>query len=251
MKNNNIRPTGNKGNAQLDRMRSLMGVAMINEGFTNSVLELTKIGPDGKAYGIVRENHKYFIKISNKTKNVVVEDFSYIGGLKNKTLKCYDSYSQATKQLNLEFHSLNEALSKNETINILKNDDLNESFESYSEAPKSSQPDTLLGTVKSVGQNDGHDDEIIGDAGEEGNPDVDTPPVIEEDDNQLPAPPDEIHMGKDGKMTDVYNEEVELTETEKAIDAIIRELAESTNGLKMTKAINNIKKGEDSSKKKV
>lgn len=257
MKNNNIRPTGLKGNDQTNRMRKLMGMAPINENTKNSVVELTKMGPDGKVYGIVRENHKYFIKVTNKKQNLVAENFMYIGGLKNKTDKSYDSYSQATKQLNLKFLSLNEALGKTETINVLKNDNLlSESFDSYSEKPKGSQPDTPLGTVKDEGKNDGHEEEIIGDEGETGNPDVDTPPVVEEgDDNQLPAPPDEIHMDKDGKMTDVYNEGIELTESEIAIDNIIRELrGEELNEnqkLSITTAIHKIKEGEESSKKKV
>jgi len=235
MKKNNIRPTGLKGNDQIDRMKSLMGVSPIHENTKTSVVELTKIGPDGKVYGIVRENHKYFIKISDKTSNLVAEDFNYIGGLQNKSENVYSSYSQATKHLNLKFISLNEALGKTDVINVLKNDNLlSESFEAYSEAPKPSQPDTLMGTVKSVGKNDGHDKEIIGDEGEEGNPDVDTPPVVEEDESE--------------------NEDVELTESEKAIDNIIRVLKGNVinegKKLKISTAINNIKKGEDSSKKK-
>tara|TARA_R110000851_G_scaffold172952_13_gene319264 strand:+ start:809 stop:1492 length:684 start_codon:yes stop_codon:yes gene_type:complete len=227
MKNNNINPIGNKGNAQVNRMKSLMGMSPINENTNNSVIELTKVGPDGKVYGIVRENHTYYIKTSTKKKNLVVENFDYFGGLKNKTLKSYNSYSKAVKQLNLEFISINEALNKSGNINILENDALSESFESYNEAPKPSQPDSPLGTVKDIGKNEGHDDEIIGDEGEDGNPDVDTPKVVEE------------------------GQSIELTETEKAIDNIIRELNESSSGLKITKAIMNIKKGELSSKKKV
>lgn len=237
-KDNNIRPTGLKGNDQVNRMRSLMGVTPIHENTKTSVVELTKMGPDGKVYGIVRENHNYFIKVTNKKQNLVAEDFMYIGGLKNKTDKVYESYSQATKQLNLKFLSLNEALGKTERINVLENDNLlSEQFESYSEKPKPSQPDTTLGTVKTIGKNDGHDEEIIGDEGEEGNPDVDTPPVVEED--------EEI-TEEDG---------VNLTESEKAIDNIIRELRGETltenQKLSITTAINKIQEGQNSSKKKV
>jgi len=236
-KYNSVKPTGLKGNDQVSRMRSLMGMAPVNENTNRSVVELTKKGPDGKVYGIVRENHKYFIKISDKTENLIAEDFNYIGGLQNKTDKSFDSYSQATKQLNLKFISLNEALGKSDVINILKNDNLlSESFESYSEKPKSSQPDTTLGTVKEIGKNDGHEEEIIGDEGEDGNPDVDTPPVVEEGETET------VDEGDD----------VELNETEKMIDRIIREIKEEeTNKLKITTAIGKIKEGEQSSKKKV
>jgi hypothetical protein len=245
--NNNINPTGLKGNDHLSRMRSLMGVAPITENTRTSVVELTKTGPDGKVYGIVRENHKYFIKITNKKQNLIAEDFRYIGGLQNKTEKAYDSYSQATKQLNLKFLSLNEALDKTEQINVLQNDNLlAESFDSYSEKPKSSQPDTTLGTVKDEGKNEGHDDEIIGDEGETGNPDVDTPKT-ENDADVVPK-------GDDGDPYVEDGDAVELTENEKAIDNIILELkAETLNENKpsITTAIHKIKEGEESSKKKV
>ena len=100
---NKIRPTTLKGNDQINRMKGLMNITPINEDTKTSVVELTKRGPDGKVYGIVRENHKYFIKVTDKSNDLVAEDFSYIGGLQNKTDKAYDSYSQATKQLNLKF----------------------------------------------------------------------------------------------------------------------------------------------------
>lgn len=245
MKRNNIRPNGLKGNDQVNRMRSLMGMSPINENTNRSVVELTKKGPDGKVYGIVRENQTYFIKVSDKTENLVAEDFNYIGGLKNKTDKSYTSYSQATRHLNLKFISLNEALGTSTKTNILENDNLLEgSFESYSEKPKGSQPDTTLGTVKDEGKNDGHDDEIIGDEGETGNPDVDTPKT-ENDADVVPN-------GEDGDPYVENGEAVELTETEKMIDKIILELRESdSEKLSMATAINKIKEGEESSKKKV
>ena len=196
-------------------MRSLMGMAPINETTSRSVVELNKLGPDGKVYGIVRENHEYYIKIAVNKPNLIAEDFKYIGGLQNKKEVVYESYAKAIKQLNLKFISLNEALGNVGEINTFKNDNLlNESFESYSEAPKSSQPDTLMGTVKSPGKNDGHEKEIIGDEGEEGNPDVDTPKTV----NDADVVPD----GEDGDPF-VEDADVELTEGEKAIDKMILE----------------------------
>jgi hypothetical protein len=244
MRNNNIKPTGLKGNSQINRMKKLMGVSSINENVKTSVVELTKMGPDGKVYGIVRENHKYFIKITNKKQNLIAEDFMYMGGLKNKSEEVYESYAKATKHLNLKFISLNEALDKDGSINVLKNDNLlSESFESYNEKPKASQPDTPLGTVKDEGKNDGHDTEIIGDSGETGNPDVSTPPVVKEEDIDENA--DEI----------TEEDSVDLTESEKAIDNIIRELRGETltegQKLSISTAIHKIKEGEQSSKKKV
>ena len=119
-----VRPTGLKGNEKLNRMRELMGGAPLNEDVKNSVVELTKLGPDGKVYGIVREGHNYFIKITNKTSNILSEDFNYIGGLMNKTSEAYPSYAKAIKQLNLKFMSLNEALGKSGNFNVFEDDNL-------------------------------------------------------------------------------------------------------------------------------
>ncbi len=65
-KGNNIRPVGLKGNDKLNRMKELMGSTSINEDTKRSVVELTKEGPDGNIYAIVRENQEYYIKISEK-----------------------------------------------------------------------------------------------------------------------------------------------------------------------------------------
>ena len=54
-----------QGKEAVNRMLELMGKQSVNENTKSSVVELTKIGPDGKVYGIVRENHEYFIKVTN------------------------------------------------------------------------------------------------------------------------------------------------------------------------------------------
>lgn len=119
-----INPVGLKGYEINERMKQLMGIAPINENKTSYVIELTKVGPDGKAYAIVRENHLYFIKVSDKTQNLVAEDFKYIGGLKNKLEEAYPSYAKAIKQLNLKFRSLAEAYNFDGEINVFTNDNL-------------------------------------------------------------------------------------------------------------------------------
>ncbi len=124
MKNLNINPMGLKGNQINERMKELMGISSINENTTKSAVELTKIGPDGKSYAIVRENHEYFIKVSNKTSNLLNEDFNYIGGLQNKKSEAYSSYAKAIKHLNLNFKSLAEAYGKGGDINVFENDNL-------------------------------------------------------------------------------------------------------------------------------
>jgi len=123
-KRNIIKPTGLKGKEVINRMKELMGSTSINEDVKRSVVELTKEGPDGNIYAIVRENQEYYIKISENKSNLVTEDFNYIGGLQNKKDKSFSSYSKAIKQLNLKFMSLNEAIGKSGQINVFEDDNL-------------------------------------------------------------------------------------------------------------------------------
>ena len=124
MENSNINPMGLKGNQINERMKELMGISTINENTTKSAVELTKIGPDGKAYAIVRENHEYYIKVADKSTNLLSEDFKYIGGLQNKKSEAYPSYAKAIKHLNLNFKSLAEAYGKGGDINVFVDDNL-------------------------------------------------------------------------------------------------------------------------------
>lgn len=131
MERNNINPNTLKGNELLERTKFLMGnVGLTENKLTKSAVELTKLGPDGKVYGIVRENHEYFIKTTNKTNNINESDFTYIGGLANYREKVYPTYSKASKGLNLMFISLAESLGKSNLTNILENDNLIE-YHSY------------------------------------------------------------------------------------------------------------------------
>ena len=123
-KSNIVKPTTLKGNDKLDRIRQLMPKAPVNEGISRSVVELTKMGPDGNVYAIVRENQEYFIKISENKESLLNEDFKYIGGLQNKKDKSYPSYAKAIKQLNLKFMSINEAIGKSGNFNVFESDDL-------------------------------------------------------------------------------------------------------------------------------
>ena len=136
-KNIIINPVGLKGNEINERMKELMGIKPINENKSTSVIELTKIGPDGNAYAIVRENHEYYIKTTTKKDNLVAEDFTYIGGLKNKKSEAYPSYAKAIKHLNLKFNSLAEAYNKEGNINVFENDNLvNEDIAGFSNYSK-------------------------------------------------------------------------------------------------------------------
>ena len=107
----NINPKTLKGQDKLNRMLDLMGkMNTLNESKSYSELELLKKGPNGVVYGIIRENHDYFIKTSNKTSGqFLAEDFSYIGGLQNKYDERYKSYAEAIKHLNMSVPSIASA----------------------------------------------------------------------------------------------------------------------------------------------
>ena len=120
----NIRPVGLKGREVKNRMLELMDATLIKEGVDRGVLEITKKGPDGKVYAIVRENKNYFIKTADMKEGLVKEDFKYIGGLANKKEAAYPSYAKAIKHLNLKFHSLNESLGLVSDANIFRDDNI-------------------------------------------------------------------------------------------------------------------------------
>ena len=124
MKKQIISPVGLKGQQINERIIELMGITPINENKSKTVVELTKIGPDGNAYAIIRENHEWYIKKSDKVTGLVAEDFKYIGGLQNKKTEAYNSYSTALKHLNLKFRSLAEAYDFEGEINVFLNDNL-------------------------------------------------------------------------------------------------------------------------------
>lgn len=128
MEKNIVNPKALKGQDQMNHIRDLMGKInpSINESKNNSVLEISQKGPDGNIYGVVRENHEYYIKIAENKENPTVNDFKYIGGLQNKKDYVYESYAKATKQLKLKFISLAEAygVEHDKDTNILMREDI-------------------------------------------------------------------------------------------------------------------------------
>jgi hypothetical protein len=119
-----VNPKTLKGQDKVNRMLDLMGkMNTLNESKSFSELELIKRGPNGIVYGIVRENHDYFIKTSKKPYgNFLAENFEYIGGLKNKGMEKYGSYAEALKHLNIKFDMLNESYGIEYNVNIFESD---------------------------------------------------------------------------------------------------------------------------------
>jgi len=83
-----------------------------NTVISNGTLVDTKKAPDGINYGIIKENHKYFIKKGNSKDKPELLDFVYIGGLENITAFRYDSLSEADKNRNMIFNNILEGQSQ-------------------------------------------------------------------------------------------------------------------------------------------
>lgn len=106
-------------NGQFDRMKQLMNYGL-NESKKQPYagIEYTKVGADGKLYGILREGTKYFIKVSNKKDNALVENFEYIGGFRNRKDHEYTSFASAQKNFDFKLRSLAEAYGNGKNIVI-------------------------------------------------------------------------------------------------------------------------------------
>jgi len=95
---------------QLSRMQSLMTYGMTNESENKSGnIEFTKVASDGKAYGIIRECNRFYIKVADADKKNLVEAYDYIGGFNNKRDYEYKSYQNALKNFDMKMMSINEA----------------------------------------------------------------------------------------------------------------------------------------------
>lgn len=101
--------------ALYERMKQLANVnkTSIKESQTRNLGELIdfKRAADGVAYGIVRENHHYYIKKGGLNENLSVADFAYIGGIANITEYQYQKLGEAEKQRNMLLLTINESLS--------------------------------------------------------------------------------------------------------------------------------------------
>ena len=106
--------TNIKNNDTLNRMKSLMNYGLKTEGKNApySAVEYQKVGADGNVYGIVREGTKYYIKSAGCKKNPLNEDFSYIGGFRNRKENEYSSFANAQKNFDLKMMAIKESVGK-------------------------------------------------------------------------------------------------------------------------------------------
>lgn len=103
-----------KNNDTLNRMKSLMNYGLQTEGKNApySAVEYQKVGADGNVYGIVREGTKYYIKSAGCKKNPLNEDFTYIGGFRNRKENEYSSFANAQKNFDLKMMAIKESVGK-------------------------------------------------------------------------------------------------------------------------------------------
>lgn len=98
-----------------ERMRNLAQVnkSSLKESQNRTLGTLidSKRADNGVAYGIIKEQHKYYIKKGGLNENLNVSDFAYIGGLSNITDYQYNKLSEAEKQMNMLLKSINEGIS--------------------------------------------------------------------------------------------------------------------------------------------
>ena len=108
-------------NDQLSRMKDLINYGSVNEEakpISTYSLEYKAQAADGKYYGIIRENSKYFVKVATPGKETIAEAYQYIGGVMNKANYEYNSYTNALKQFELKLGSINEACDENRKVNV-------------------------------------------------------------------------------------------------------------------------------------
>lgn len=113
---------GNFYDDQLSHMAHLMFFGESNESKDkkNIVIENKKYGADGKVYGIVKEGTKYYVKVTSKEKENLLESYDYVGGFNNRKEYEYSSFADAVKDMNMKLMSLNEDFGKRMPVNEAK-----------------------------------------------------------------------------------------------------------------------------------
>lgn len=109
-----------KYDEQLKRMMHLMDYDnSLNESKkTNKGIEYHTTAADGKEYGIIKEGAYYYIKTSTPDKMNIVESYDYINGYNYRRETRYNSYNEATKQLEIRLMNINESYGKHEDVSV-------------------------------------------------------------------------------------------------------------------------------------
>lgn len=145
----------------LARMKALYTYGKeLNEGKKTPAhtLEYHVVAENGKAYGIVRECNKYFIKVAPKDKETIAEAYDYIGGFNNKKDYEYDSWQKATKNFEQKVRAINEACGGDSSFSMYnpnkKEDILEEDTRKFSEEIQR-QREIMFNTAKLMNESVG------------------------------------------------------------------------------------------------
>ena len=90
---------------------------------------------DGTSYGIIKENHHYYIKKAGLKENPNASDFAYIGGMENITEYQYKSLAEADKKRNMMLHVINESatiITNKSKTKVVKEDVVDDKIKSMS-----------------------------------------------------------------------------------------------------------------------
>ena len=102
-------------------MKELIKYGTVNENtkpVSSYNIEHKAVAADGRCYGIIRENSKFFVKVATPGKETIAEAYQYIGGIQNKKNYEYNSYNNALKQFELKLGSINEAYDEDRRVNV-------------------------------------------------------------------------------------------------------------------------------------
>lgn len=145
----------------LARMKALYTYGKeLNEGKKTPAhtLEYHVVAENGKAYGIVRECNKYFIKVAPKDKETIAEAYDYIGGFNNKRDYEYDSWQKATKNFEQKIRAINEACGGDSSFSMYnpdkKEDVIEEDTRKFSEEIQR-QREIMFNTAKLMNESVG------------------------------------------------------------------------------------------------
>lgn len=226
-----------------ERLRTLSNIdsKKINESKNRTLGTLVdyKRTNGGIAYGIVKENHNYYIKKGGLKKDLDVADFTYINGLANITNYQYNKLSEAEKNMNLLIQSLNEVenikMNANGGKNIILENDISKEIKqaedklSDAETAAETEVDSEISTdsTNNVDSTDDEDNLSIDDINIE-----DTDEPNETDDNT------DSEQKDDGELEDLTNSKEGDDVTDDSEDESNREIEKSlgklTNTLRKT-----------------
>lgn len=145
---------------EIQKMKNLINYG-VNESVNNatgnqSTVEYHQLGADGKTYGIIRENSKFYIKSAPKKDTAILaEDYQYIGGFGAKKENEFSSYAQAYKHFEMKMKDLNESCNKKVVDNGVQPAEwqINETKEMRSELERMNQITRNVNGILSEGKN--------------------------------------------------------------------------------------------------